>query len=112
MLIRSLNVEKYGVCRNTNISDINGDLVVVYGPNEAGKTTCMEFIRGVFYGLAKDGREKYVRGNAEEVFGGSISIESGDGQTWVVSRELATVDGTSKEKLDVLLAGNCIPPLR
>ena len=52
MLIRSLNVEKYGVCRNTEISDINDDLVVVYGPNEAGKTTCMEFIRGVFYGLA------------------------------------------------------------
>ncbi|MBT7253605.1 MAG: AAA family ATPase, partial [Planctomycetaceae bacterium] len=67
MLIRCLNVAKYGVCRNTEIDDLNGDLVVVYGPNETGKTTCMEFIRGVFYGLANDGREKYVRGHTEDV---------------------------------------------
>jgi len=105
MLIRSLNVAKYGVCRNTKISDINDDLVVVYGPNEAGKTTCMEFIRGVFYGLANDGREKYVRGNAEDVFGGSISIESGDGQSWAISRELANHEGNPKESVDILIGG-------
>ncbi|MBT4692276.1 MAG: AAA family ATPase, partial [Planctomycetaceae bacterium] len=105
MLIRSLNVQKYGVCRNTEISDLNDDLVVIYGPNEAGKTTCMEFIRGVFYGLSNDGRGKYVRGNANEGFGGSLSIEGGDGQTWVVSRELSVSEGNLKERLDVLIGG-------
>ena len=105
MLIRSLNVEKYGVCQNTEIDDISDDLLVVYGPNEAGKTTCMEFIRGVFYGLTNDGREKYVCGGADQTYGGSISIESGDGQAWTVSRELATTDGQRKEKLDILIGG-------
>ncbi len=105
MLIRSLNVEKYGVCQNTEIDDISDDLLVIYGPNEAGKTTCMEFIRGVFYGLTNDGREKYVCGGAEQTYGGSISIESGDGQAWTVSRELATTDGQRKEKLDILIGG-------
>jgi uncharacterized protein YhaN len=105
MLIRSLIVNKYGVCRDTEIGDINDELIVVYGPNEAGKTTCMEFIRGVFYGLASDGRQKYVRGNAEDVFGGSISIDSGDGQSWVVTRELSTEDGDGIEKLDILIDG-------
>ena len=105
MLIRSLNVEKYGVCQKTEINDISDDLLVVYGPNEAGKTTCMEFIRGVFYGLANFGREKYVCGDAEETYGGSIAIESGDGQSWTVSRQLATADGQRKEKLDILIGG-------
>ena len=105
MLIRSLNVERYGVCRNTDISDIKDDLVVIYGPNEAGKTTCMEFIRGVFYGLANDGRLKYVRGNETDIFGGSISIENEDGQSWVVSRELNNNLGKLSEKLDVLVGG-------
>ncbi len=105
MLIRSLNVEKYGVCHDTEINDISDDLLVVYGPNEAGKTTCMEFIRGVFYGLANDGRDKYVCGDAEEIYGGSIAIESGDGQSWAVSRQLATADGQRKEKLDILIGG-------
>ena len=105
MLIRSLTVEKYGVCQNTEINDISDDLLVVYGPNEAGKTTCMEFIRGVFYGLANDGRDKYVCGDADEIYGGSIAIESGDGQTWTISRELATCDGQRKEKLDILIGG-------
>ncbi|MBT6849193.1 MAG: AAA family ATPase, partial [Planctomycetaceae bacterium] len=105
MLIRCLNVAKYGVCRNTEIDDLNGDLVVVYGPNETGKTTCMEFIRGVFYGLANDGREKYVRGHTEDVFGGSISIENGDGQSWVVTRELSTDGVKPREKLDILIGG-------
>ena len=105
MLIRSLKVDRYGVCRNTDISDIKDDLVVIYGPNEAGKTTCMEFIRGVFYGLANDGRLKYVRGNATDIFGGSISIENEDGQSWVVSRELNNNLGNLSEKLDVLVGG-------
>jgi uncharacterized protein YhaN len=105
MLIRSLNVGKYGVCQNTEINDINDDLLVVYGPNEAGKTTCMEFIRGVFYGLANDGREKYVCGDAGETYGGSVAIESGDGQSWTVTRQLATADGQRKEKLDILIGG-------
>jgi uncharacterized protein YhaN len=105
MLIRSLNVAKYGVCRDTDINDIKDDLVVVYGPNEAGKTTCMEFIRGVFYGLSNDGRDKYVRGDSEDVFGGSVSIDSGDGQSCVVSRELTIKDGKSREKLDILIGG-------
>jgi uncharacterized protein YhaN len=104
MLIRSLNVEKYGVCQKTEIDEISDDLLVVYGPNEAGKTTCMEFIRGVFYGLTNDGREKYVCG-ADQTYGGSISIEGGDGQAWTVSRELATTDGQRKEKLDILIDG-------
>ena len=50
MRITDIEIEQFGVWRDLSLSLQTSGLNVVYGPNEAGKTTLMRFIRGVLYG--------------------------------------------------------------
>lgn len=54
MRITGIEIEKFGVWQNYR-QPLNRDgLTVFYGPNEAGKTTLLRFIRGVLYGYPPD----------------------------------------------------------
>ena len=48
MKITSLRIERFGVWEDLNLPKISRGLNVFFGPNEAGKTTLMQFIRPVF----------------------------------------------------------------
>lgn len=45
MRIRSVRIDSFGAFRNRRFDDLDPGLTVIYGKNEAGKTTLMEFIR-------------------------------------------------------------------
>ena len=51
MRISDIHIERFGAWRNLNLSLPNHGLSVIYGPNEAGKSTLLKFIRGVLYGF-------------------------------------------------------------
>ena len=51
MKIQSIEVEQFGIWRNLSLPLKPQGLNVFYGPNEAGKSTLMKFIRGVLYGF-------------------------------------------------------------
>jgi uncharacterized protein YhaN len=51
MRITGIEIERYGVWQNYSQSLFPTGLNVFYGPNEAGKTTLLRFIRGVLYGF-------------------------------------------------------------
>lgn len=51
MNIRAIYVEGFGVWRQLQVEGFRDGLNVIYGPNEAGKTTLLEFIRSVLYGF-------------------------------------------------------------
>ena len=54
MRITGIEIERFGVWQNYQ-QPLNRDgLTVFYGPNEAGKTTLLRFIRGVLYGYPPD----------------------------------------------------------
>ena len=50
MKITSLKIERFGVWEDLNLPKISRGLNVFFGPNEAGKTTLMQFIRTCLYG--------------------------------------------------------------
>lgn len=54
MKIRRLEIGAFGRFRNLSL-DLGPGLNVVYGSNEAGKSTLLRFIQGMLYGLQKPG---------------------------------------------------------
>jgi uncharacterized protein YhaN len=51
MQIRALHIDGFGKFFNRNISGFESGLNVVYGENESGKTTLLEFVRRVLFGF-------------------------------------------------------------
>ena len=49
MRIKRITIDSFGGIRNWRSPDLEENLVVVYGPNESGKSTITEFIRGTLF---------------------------------------------------------------
>ena len=90
MKFTSLDIERFGLWTELHLSKLEGGLNVFYGPNEAGKTTLMDFVRSILYGLHEE-RLRYVfpfgsnrnreKRKKEQTFisGGSIDVTCPDG---------------------------------
>lgn len=100
MKITSLDIERFGLWTELHLSKMESGLNVFYGPNEAGKTTLMDFVRSILYGLHEE-RLRYVfpcgleknrkkkdeksgepgerRKKEKWICGGSLSVLSPDG---------------------------------
>lgn len=50
MQLRELEIDRFGVWQDVTFPFNHRGITVLYGPNEAGKSTLMRFIRGVLYG--------------------------------------------------------------
>ncbi len=50
MRIHSLSLTDFGCWQNLSLGNLSGHINVLHGPNEAGKSTLMHFLRGMFYG--------------------------------------------------------------
>ena len=59
MRITDLEVEGFGVWSGLRIEKLGEALNVLYGPNEAGKTTLLQFLRSMFYGFSPP-RRRYL----------------------------------------------------
>jgi uncharacterized protein YhaN len=57
--INALEIDGYGVWSGLRIDTIPDGLSVLYGPNEAGKTTLLQFIRSMLYGFSADRRQYF-----------------------------------------------------
>ncbi len=51
MKITDIQVDRFGVWRSLTLPLSSSGLNVFYGPNEAGKTTLLRFVRGILYGF-------------------------------------------------------------
>ena len=60
MKIKTIDIDGFGVWNGLKIEDLTDNTTVVYGPNEAGKTTLMQFVRAVLYGYTPERRKKYL----------------------------------------------------
>ncbi|MBX3421412.1 MAG: AAA family ATPase [Pirellulaceae bacterium] len=66
MKIKDVQVDGFGVWSGLSVHSMPDSMTVFYGPNEAGKTTLMQFLRTMFYGFTADRRTRYL----PPVFGG------------------------------------------
>jgi uncharacterized protein YhaN len=60
MKITDLKIDGFGVWSDLTLRGMSPELTVFYGPNEAGKSTLMQFMRSVLYGVSTTRREKYL----------------------------------------------------
>lgn len=60
MKIKTIDIDGFGVWNGLAIEGLSDQTTVVYGPNEAGKTTLMQFVRAVLYGFTPERRKKYL----------------------------------------------------
>ena len=92
MQIKNLKINGFGKLKDKEINLKDG-INIIYGKNEAGKSTLLKFITSMFYGLSKNknGRtipevEKYEPWNNEE-FSGKISYELDNEESYEVYRD-------------------------
>jgi uncharacterized protein YhaN len=85
MKLERIHVERYGAWNNLELPVDSDGMSVYYGPNEAGKTTLMRFIRGVLYGFRRGDTDR-IPGKVESgSWGGSLQVAHGT-ESWVVRR--------------------------
>ena len=107
MRIRDLHIDGFGHFSDRDFGPFDRPITVFHGPNEAGKTTLLEFIRAILFGFL-DGRSR--RNLYPPLFGGrhggSITVESDDGEIVTVRR----VSGTGGGQVTLVgKAGNPMP---
>ncbi|MDQ0112740.1 AAA family ATPase [Paenibacillus harenae] len=104
MRLMEAEIDGFGQLHNEKI-DLNAPVTILYGPNEAGKSTVFGFIRTMLYGFAKRGsaqaaeRQEPVNGGRH---GGRLFWRDGAGNAYVIQRYAA--DGTGKLTLRQLEA--------
>ena len=97
MKITNLDVEGYGVWSGLRIERFSDALNVFYGPNEAGKTTLLQFIRSMLYGFSPE-RQRYLPPVHGGRAGGTLDVAGPHGR-FQISRHDAAADGTPGEQL-------------
>ncbi|AZZ60085.1 AAA family ATPase [Oenococcus sp. UCMA 16435] len=96
MEIKRIHISGFGKFSNFNL-DFKDDLQVIYGQNEAGKSTLRQFITGILFGFAqnkKQGSNLYEPRNGSQ-YGGDLIFEK-DGNLWDISRL-----GRTQSKLEI-----------
>ena len=74
MRISDIRVDGFGIWTGLHLEDLADELTVFYGPNEAGKTTLLQFIRSVLYGLHGESRDRYLPPRYGGRSGGSLEV--------------------------------------
>ena len=87
MRIRELHIEGFGHFANREWGPFDRPVTVFHGPNEAGKSTLLEFVRRVLFGFprgrSRDNRYPPLSGGRH---GGRVTILSDAGETFTVQR--------------------------
>lgn len=93
MKIREIRADGFGALRDRTVT-LNGQIAVLFGPNEAGKSTLLQLIRAVLFGFPPrhSGLERFepVRGGAH---GGSLLLEQAPDRLIRVHRRSGEANG-------------------
>ena len=102
MRITALEVDGFGVWTGLKLEGLSEGLNVFYGPNEAGKTTLMQFVRSVLYGFSAD-RRRYLPPAQGGKPGGMLELAVPSGR-FQVARHAGDGGGEPQEELAILAA--------
>ena len=98
MRLTEIDIDRFRIWRSLLLKLNPRGLNVIYGPNEAGKTTLMRFIRSTFYGYEPlESEPAWHRPDPAQPWSGAIRCEHG-GRTWRVSRK-AELSGRGKLRI-------------
>lgn len=92
--IENIKVNSFGKLKNKDINLSNG-INLIYGKNEAGKSTLLKFIQNIFYGTSKNKKGKnfsdfdLYKPWEEEEFSGKITYKLDSGEKYEVYRDFS-----------------------
>lgn len=112
MKLKQLRIHNFGKLKDRDIILEDG-INVIYGPNESGKTTLHAFIKGMFYGIARqrgraarsDMYTRYEPWDNSSFFAGVLRFESG-GKVFRITRNFHK--SNTKEELICETDGECL----
>ena len=92
MKIQKLQINQYGKLNNKEI-EFSDNINLIYGKNEAGKSTLLSYIVNILYGISKTKKgkeysdfEKYKPWSGED-FSGKLIYKLDDGKTYEIQRD-------------------------
>jgi uncharacterized protein YhaN len=85
MKLERIHIERFGAWQNLELPVDSEGISVYYGPNEAGKSTLMRFVRGVLYGFRKGESGRPANDDGTRPWGGAIQIRH-DHESWMIRR--------------------------
>ena len=94
MRLEGLYLQGFGHFRQQTIGSISAPVTVFYGPNEAGKSTLLAFIRAILFGFPTRFNSHY-RPPGGGRHGGRITLTNDDGHTYIVERFAGSHGGLS-----------------
>ena len=87
MRIHSFHIDGFGRFADRNFGPLEHPVTVFYGPNEAGKSTLLEYVRRILFGFpARRGRINEYPPLAGGRHGGRITVCADDGRLVTVQR--------------------------
>lgn len=85
MNINQLRIDGFGAWTGLRLEGFEPGLNVIYGPNEAGKSTLLEFLRSMLYGFAEPRCNRYLPPVNGGQPGGAIQLRTARG-VWELAR--------------------------
>lgn len=79
MRITDISVDGFGVWHDLELRKLSPEVTLFHGLNEAGKTTLMQFLRSVLYGVSDECRAAYLPPINGGEPGGSLGLVTDDG---------------------------------
>ncbi len=86
MRLDEFHVEGFGHFRDHASGPLNAKITVLHGPNEAGKSTLLAFIRTILFGFPARGRDAHYPPLAGGRHGGRIMLVSDSGERYTLER--------------------------
>ncbi len=83
MKITDVQIDGFGVWSDLKLNHMPESMSVLYGPNEAGKTTLLHFLRSVLYGYDAERRSRYLPPVNGGRAGGSLGVLDAGGRLTV-----------------------------
>ncbi len=120
MRIKELYLDGFGHFRQRSIGPVSGKVIVFYGPNEAGKSTLLAFIRAILFGFPRTFNSHYPPPPGDR-HGGRITVLDSTGSDYTIERYAGVRGGlnitaangqaSNPEVLLQRLTGNASPDL-
>ena len=103
MRITDIHVHGFGVWSDVYVDELPPGISLFYGPNEAGKTTLMQFVRAVLYGFSPERRKLYLPPVYGGTAGGILRVQNHSGE-FTIERRLEEEDEDRQGRAIVLSA--------
>lgn len=86
MRLHEMFIDGFGHFRGRTMGPLDSAMTVLYGPNEAGKSTLLAFIRTILFGFRRNRRSQFYPPLVGGKHGGRITLSDDQGVSYTLER--------------------------